>query len=177
MSKSFDNHVGLTEAVEEMFGKIMSISDELIVQYFRLCTALAGSEIEEVERGLADGSLKPVEQKRRLAREIVALYHGQEAAVAAEDRFDLVHKERGIPENIEEIPIPATAVKDGKVWLPRLLVAAGLAASNSDARRLIEQGGVRLDGQVVVDPDVEHAPEALSGRILQVGRRKFVRLK
>ena len=177
MSKSFDNHVGLTEAPEEMFGKIMSSPDELIVQYLSLCTTLARSEVDEVERGLADGSLKPVEKKRRLAREIVALYHGQEAAVAAEDRFDLVHKERGIPEDIEEMPIPGTAVKDGKVWLPRLLVAAGLAASNSDARRLIEQGGVRLDGDVVVNPDVEHAPEDLSGRILQVGRRKFVRLK
>jgi tyrosyl-tRNA synthetase len=177
MSKSFDNHVGLTEAQEEMFGKIMSIPDELIVHYFRLCTTLDRAALDTIEGGLADGLLKPAEQKRRLAREIVRLYHGEEAASAAEQWFDRVHKEREIPEDVEETPIPEAAVRDGRVWLPRLLAELRLASSNSDARRLIEQGGVRLDGEVVVDPDAEHAREELSGRILQVGRRKFVRLK
>jgi tyrosyl-tRNA synthetase len=177
MSKSFDNHVGLTEPPEEVFGKIMSISDELIVHYFRLCTTLEPGEIDRIERGLTDRSLHPAEQKRRLAREIVLLYHGQDAADAAEAWFDRVHVEREIPQDIEESPIPATAVKDGKVWLPRLLAALGLAASNSDARRLIEQGGVRLDGEPVTDPDAELPHGDLTGRVLQVGRRKFVRLK
>jgi tyrosyl-tRNA synthetase len=177
MSKSFDNHVGLTEPPEEVFGKIMSISDELIIQYFRLCTALEPAELDQLERGLTDESLHPGEQKRRLAREIVRLYHGDDAAVATEARFDRVHREREIPEDIEEIPISATAVKDGKVWLPRLLADAGLASSNSDARRLIEQGGVRLDGEPVIDPDLELPHADLIGRVLQVGRRKFVRLK
>ncbi|HZA27195.1 MAG TPA: tyrosine--tRNA ligase [Actinomycetota bacterium] len=177
MSKSFDNHVGLTEPPEEVFGKIMSISDELIVHYFRLCTTLEPGEIDRIERGLTDRSLHPAEQKRRLAREIVLLYHGQDAADAAEAWFDRVHVEREIPQDIEESPIPATAVKDGKVWLPRLLAALGLAASNSDARRLIEQGGVRLDGEPVTDPDAEFLHEDLMGKVLQVGRRKFVRLR
>ena len=176
MSKSFDNHVGLTEPPEEMFGKIMSISDELIGQYFRLCTVLEPTELERIERGLTDRSLHPAEQKRRLAREIVQLYGGEEAAAAAERWFDRVHVEREIPEDLEEIPIPAAAVKDGKVWLPRLLAGAGLASSNSDARRLIEQGGVRVDGEPVTDPDAELAPEDLTGKVLQVGRRKFIRL-
>jgi tyrosyl-tRNA synthetase len=177
MSKSFDNHVGLTEPPEEMFGKIMSISDELIGDYFRLCTALEPPEVDRIERGLADGSLHPAEQKRRLARELVRLYHGDDASDEAARWFDRVHKEREIPENIEETPIPETAVKDGKVWLPRLLAEAGLASSNSDARRLIEQGGVRLDGEPVTDPDLELPHADLIGRVFQVGRRKFVRLK
>lgn len=177
MSKSFDNHVGLTEPPDEMFGKLMSIPDELIPPYFRLCTTLEAADVDAIERGLADGSLHPGEQKRRLARKIVRLYHGDDAAVAAEERFDRVHKERALPEDVEEIPIPTDAVKDGKVWLPRLLAAAGLAASRSDARRLIEQGGVRLDGKQVTDPDAEIPREDLSGRVLQVGRRKFLRLR
>jgi tyrosyl-tRNA synthetase len=177
MSKSFDNHVGLTEPPEEMFGKLMSIPDELIPHYFRLCTTLEPGEVDAIEHGLVDGSLHPADQKRRLAREIVRLYHGHDPAIAAEDRFDRVHREREIPEEVEERPIPTDAVKDGKVWLPRLLAASGLAASNSDARRLIEQGGVRLDGEQVTDPDAELPRGDLTGRVLQVGRRKFVRLR
>jgi tyrosyl-tRNA synthetase len=177
MSKSFDNHVGLTEPPEEMFGKLMSIPDELIPHYFRLCTTLEPGEVDAIEHGLADGSLHPADEKRRLAREIVRLYHGDDPAIAAEDRFDRVHREREIPEEVEERPIPSDAVKDGKVWLPRLLAASGLAASNSDARRLIEQGGVRLDGEQVTDPDAELPRGDLTGRVLQVGRRKFVRLR
>jgi tyrosyl-tRNA synthetase len=177
MSKSFGNHVGLTEPPEEQFGKVMSIPDELIGSWLRLCTLLEPDQVDEVERGLADGSLHPAEQKRRLAREIVALYHGEEAARAAEERFDRVHREHEIPEGVEEMAIPSEALRDGKVWLPRLLATSGLAASNADARRLIEQGGVRLDGETVQDADAEFAQGELSGRVLQVGRRRFVRLR
>jgi tyrosyl-tRNA synthetase len=177
MSKSFGNHVGLTEPPEEQFGKVMSIPDELIGSWFRLCTLLEPEQVDEVESGLADGSLHPAEQKRRLAREIVALYHGEEAARAAEERFDRVHRGHEIPEDVEEIAIPSEALRDGKVWLPRLLAVTGLASSNADARRLIEQGGVRLDGKAVTDPDAEFAQGELSGRVLQVGRRRFVRLR
>jgi tyrosyl-tRNA synthetase len=176
MSKSYDNAVGLTEPPEEMFGKLMSISDEQIVEYLRLGTALPQNEVEAIERGLSDGSMKPHEQKRRLAHEIVRLYHGQDAADAAEARFDRVHREREIPEDVEDFSIPASAVKDGRIWLPRLLVAAQLAASNSDARRLVEQGAVRIGGEPVTDPDTELDPQDLSGRVVQVGRRKFIRL-
>jgi tyrosyl-tRNA synthetase len=177
MSKSFGNHIGLTEPPEEQFGKVMSIPDELIGQWLRLCTALQPSEVDAVERGLADRSLHPAEQKRRLAREIVARYHGEEAARAAEDRFDRVHREHEIPEDVAEVEIPPEALRDGKVWLPRLMTAAALASSNADGRRLIEQGGVKIDGEPVADPDAEFAPGELSGRVLQVGRRRFVRLR
>jgi tyrosyl-tRNA synthetase len=177
MSKSFGNHVGLTEPPEEQFGKVMSIPDELIGSWLRLCTLVEPDEVDAAERGLADGSLHPAKQKRRLAREIVALYHGEEAAIAAEERFDRVHKEHEIPENVEEVDIPTDALRNGKVWLPRLMTAAGLSSSNADARRLIEQGGVRLDGQAITDPDAEFSQGELSGRVLQVGRRRFVKLR
>jgi tyrosyl-tRNA synthetase len=177
MSKSFGNHVGLTEPLEEQFGKVMSIPDELIGQWFRLCTLLDLGEVEILEQGLADGSLHPADQKRRLAREIVALYNGEDAARAAEQRFHRVHREREIPEEVEEVAIPSDALRDGKVWLPRLIAATGLASSNAEARRLIEQGGVRLDGEPLANPDAEFVPEQLSGRVLQVGRRRFVRLR
>jgi tyrosyl-tRNA synthetase len=176
MSKSFGNHVGLTDPPDEQFGKTMSIPDELISPWFRLCTGLPPEELDAIERGLADGSLHGGEQKRRLAREIVARYHDADAARVVEERFDRVHREHEIPEEVSEAPIPPAAVTDGRVWLPRLLAATGLAASNADARRLIEQGGVRIDGRPVTDPDAEFAPADLTGRVLQVGRRRFLRL-
>lgn len=176
MSKSFGNHVGLTDPPDEQFGKTMSIPDELITPWFRLCTGLPPEDLEAIERGLADGSLHRGEQKRRLAREIVARYHGADAARVVEERFNRVHREHEIPEEVSEAPIPPAAVTDDRLWLPRLLAATGLAASNADARRLIEQGGVRIDGRPVTDPDAEFTPADLTGRVLQVGRRRFLRL-
>jgi tyrosyl-tRNA synthetase len=176
MSKSFGNHVGLTDPPEEQFGRTMSIPDELIGPWFRLCTALPREDVDVIERGLADGSLRPEEQKRRLAREIVARYHGPALADEAEARFDRVHREHEIPDDVPEVPIPAEAVGDDVVWLPRLLAALGMASSNADGRRLIEQGGVRLDGRPISDPDAELDPTDLTGRVIQVGRRRFVRI-
>lgn len=176
MSKSFGNHIGLTEPPEEQFGKTMSIPDEHIVEWFRLCTDLDPSEVGRIEAGLEEGALHPNEQKRRLAREIVGLYHGEEAAGGAEERFDTVHRQHEVPEDVPEAGIPAGALRDGRIWLPRLLAELGMASSNADARRLIGGGGVRLDGELLQDPDAELDPEGLRGRVLQVGRRRFVRL-
>ena len=116
------------------------------------------------------------QEKRRLARGVVAQYHGRAAAEGAEERFDRVHRERAVPDDVPEVPIPADAIVDGKVWLPRLLAATGLAESNADGRRQIEQGAVRVDGVVVTDPDPDLDPSALAGRVVQVGRRRFLRL-
>jgi tyrosyl-tRNA synthetase len=176
MSKTFDNQVGLTDPPEEQFGKAMSIPDDLIPTWLRLCTALPPEDLDAIERGLADGTLHPAEQKRRLAAEIVSRYHGADQARAAAERFDRVHREHEIPERVPEASVPGDAVKDGRVWLPRLLAATGLATSNADGRRLIEQGGVRIDGEAFTDPDAEFAPADLTGRVLQVGRRRFLRL-
>ena len=176
MSKSFDNWVGLTEAPDEQFGKLMSIPDELIGRYLRLCTPLDPAELDSIEAGLADGTLHPNEEKRRMAREIVGLYHGRDAAEAAEKRFDLVHRDREIPDEVTEATIPPHTIREGKVWLPRLMSSIGLAASNGEARRAIEQGAVRLDGELVEDPGAEYVPDDLRGRVLQVGKRRFVRI-
>ena len=177
MSQSLGNYVGITEPAEEMFGKLMSIPDGVIVRYLRLGTDLDPAEVAEVERGLADGSLHPNAEKRRMAREIVALYHGAEAARAAEERFDLVHRAHEIPPDVPEVEVPPSSVRDGRVWLPRLLAEAGLASSNAEARRLVEGGGVRLDGEALADPGLELDPAALRGRVLQVGTRRFVRFR
>ncbi len=176
MSQSLGNYVGITEPPEEMFGKLMSIPDTLIAKYLRLGTDLDPAEVDRVERGLSGGSLHPNAAKRRMAREIVSLYHGGGAARAAEERFDVVHREGAIPEDVPESPVPAAAVRDGRVWLPRLLAEVGLAGSNAEARRLIEQGGIRLDGERVGDPGLELPADQLRGRVLQVGTHRFLRL-
>jgi tyrosyl-tRNA synthetase len=176
MSKSFGNHIGLTDPPEEQFGKTMSIPDDLIPTWVRLCTGVPPEDVDAIERGLAAGSLHPAEQKRRLAREIVTRYHGEGAARAAEDRFDRVFRSHEVPDDVPEVAFPEDAVRNGSVWIVRLLAGVGLAASNADARRLIEQGGVRIDGRPVTDPDVELPVSDVAGRVLQVGRRRFVRL-
>jgi tyrosyl-tRNA synthetase len=176
MSQSLGNYVGIAEPADEQFGKLMSIPDGLITRYLRLTTDLDPADVETVEAGLADGSLLPMDQKRRLARAIVDRYHGAGQGAAAEERFDRVHRDREVPLEVPEVPIPDEAVEAGTVWLPRLLEALGRAASNGEARRLVEQGGVRLDGEVVDDATRELPPEALRGRVLQVGRRWFARL-
>ena len=176
MSQSLGNYVGIAEPADDQFGKLMSIPDTLIVRYLHLTTGLPAEDIGALEARLADGSLAAVEAKRRLAREVVDLYHGSEQGASAEERFDRVHRDRELPPDVPGTPIPPEAVEEGRVWLPRLLVALGRAASNGEARRLIDQGGVRLDGEVVDDPGRDFAPEDLRDRVLQVGRRWFARL-
>ncbi|MGH2718527.1 MAG: tyrosine--tRNA ligase [Actinomycetota bacterium] len=177
MSQSLGNYIGITEPGDEMFGKLMRIPDVLIAKYYRLVTDLSPWQVDEIEAALAIGELHPAEAKRRLAWEVVRLYHGEAAAGEARAQFDRVHKDRQLPAmaDLERAQIPAGSVKaDGTVWLPKLLVALGLAASNGEARRLIAQGGVRVDGEPVPGEDV--AAGDLGGRVLQVGRRRFVQL-
>jgi tyrosyl-tRNA synthetase len=176
MSKSLDNYVGLTEPPDEMFGKLMRIPDQLIGKFLRLTTPLESAEVEALEHGLEAGTVHPNEAKRRMAREVVDLYHGRGAGERAEERFNVMHREHEVPEDVPEVAVPDDAVRDGRVWLPRLLVELGRAESNAEARRLVEQGGVRLDGEQVLDPDREFERQALKGRVLQVGRRWFGRL-
>jgi tyrosyl-tRNA synthetase len=176
MSKSFDNYVGLTEPPDVMFGKLMRIPDHLIAKYELLASDLGAEDHERVAAGLADGSIHPNDEKRRMARAIVDLYHGDEAGLLAEERFNLVHREHEIPKDVPVVPIPNEVVLQGRIWLPRLLVALGRAGSNGEARRLVMQGGIRLDGEPLGDPEGEFDREELRGRVLQVGRRWFGRL-
>ncbi|MGZ5301211.1 MAG: tyrosine--tRNA ligase [Actinomycetota bacterium] len=175
MSQSLGNYVGITEPPDEMFGKLMRISDELIGKYLRLVAWLPSEEVVRIEAGLADGSLKPNDGKRGMARAVVDLYHPG-AGPSAEEAFNRVHRDRGLPEVVTDVPIPDGAAEDGVVWLPRLLVALDLASSHGDARRRIEQGGVKLDDEPVTDPAFEARRDELAGKVLQVGRRWFGRL-
>ena len=176
MSKSLDNYVALTESPEEQFGKLMSIPDDLIAKYELLCTDLGPAEHARVLAGLADGSVHPNAEKRRMARTIVDLYHGGGAGEQAEARFDRVFRRHEVPEDMPEVTLGADVLRDGRAWLPKVLVGAGLATSNGEARRVVTQGGVRLDGEPVTDPDAEWEPGELAGRVLQVGKRRFVRI-
>ena len=179
MSQSVGNYIGITDPPDEMFGKLARVPDELIGDY-RLLTLdffRDPPEAQRVEKGLADGSLDPWAEKRRLAREVVDLYQGDGAGAAAEARFDRVHRERELPEEIPVVAIPPDVIVGGSVYLPALLALLGLADSNSHARRLIEQGGVRLGGEPVSGDALELPVAELRGRVLQVGRRGFARLE
>ena len=184
MSKSLDNYIGLTEPPDEMFGKLMRIPDGLIAKYARLAGPVeGGDDPEEIERGLSDGSLHPNDAKRRLAREIVELYHGPGEGQAAEERFNLVHRERALPDDVPEVSIPADLVREGSgaavVYVPALLKALGLVTSTSEARRLQAQGGVRKDGEPVTEEElrIDGGGSRLAGSVWQVGRRRFARVR
>ncbi|HVM21253.1 MAG TPA: tyrosine--tRNA ligase [Egibacteraceae bacterium] len=172
MSKTAGNTIGVDEDANEMFGKTMRLRDELMEKYFRLATDVHPDEVDRIAQGLADGTLHPGQTKRRLARELVALYHSPEAAAGAEERFDVQFKQRAVPDDVPEFRLEGA----GEWFLPTLLVKAGLCASGSEARRQVAAGAVRLDGAVLTDPTATLTTDALSGRVLQVGKRRFARL-
>ncbi|MCL2403100.1 MAG: tyrosine--tRNA ligase [Coriobacteriia bacterium] len=178
MSKSFNNYIGLTDEPADMFGKVMSIPDKLMPSYFRLATACSLGEIKQIEASLEDGSAHPGKLKRRLACEIVALYYGDEAATAAETAFDRVFKEGSMPKDIKEKTIDWNGELNdaGKVFLPALMAKLQMASSNGEARRLIDGGGVKLDGQALPAKSYELDPLDLKGKVLQVGKRKYLKL-
>jgi tyrosyl-tRNA synthetase len=172
MSKSYGNYIGLTDEPGDMFGKVMSIPDELMVKYFRLCTPLGVDEVDAIENGLAVGGLHPNQAKRRLAREIVSLYHSPEAADAAEIAFDRVFKQHAMPEDIPEVAVSL----DDEVYLPALLHQLGLVGTSSDGRRMIDQGGVKLDGVPLAPKLYTYARAQVENQILQIGKRRYVRV-
>lgn len=173
MSKSLDNYIGIEESPSEMYGKTMSIPDELIYKYFELLTDVPGEDLNSIRGQLDNGTVNPMDLKRRLARELVSLYHNTDAAAEAEQQFDLVHKQREIPDDIPELT-PGID-DDGTIWIVKLIREADLAGSNSEARRLIEQGGVRIDGEKITDTTANISVE--NEFVLQVGKRKFVKVK
>ncbi len=176
MSKSYGNYVGLTDEADDMFGKVMSIPDELMVKYYRLASTLSVDEIDKIEEGLASDSLHPNKVKRALARNIVAAYHGEAAATEAEEAFDRVFKQHEMPEDIPEFKADLTPNDEGKVYLAKLLAEAGMCSSVGDARRMIDGGGVKVDGEAVPAKSYNVDPAKLSGAVVQVGKRRFVKL-
>ena len=178
MSKSLDNYVALTDPPNEMFERLMSLSsDDLIPKYELLCTDLGAADNARVVAGLADGSIHPNQEKRRMARTIVELYHGHDAAVAAEEAFDRVHKQRDLPEEIPELPVPASVIRvDERLALPVRAGAPGSArAGRQPFRGRPDAGprrgpGERRDGVARSDPPRAQRPRRL--RRLRLAGRK-----
>ncbi len=168
MAKSTGNYIGIDESPEEMYGKVMSLPDSAMMNYFRLVTRLSPGEIAEIELGLEESKLHPRDVKMRLAREIVSIYQGEEAVEPAEATFRRVFQEREDPEEMPEYSIGSDRT------IVDVMVDSGLVSSKSEARRLIKQNGVRLDGKVL--DDVNLVLEVNQPVILKVGKRRFLKL-
>ncbi len=166
MSKSLSNHIALQDAPDQMFGKVMSIPDPLIAKYFQYLTSskISAKEIET----------NPRNAKAQLARDIITIYYGKDAAGKASDQFDQVFKNKEMPDEIEEVKISKSLLQNGKIDIVNLLKEAGLVASKSEGRRLVEQGGVKVNKSKVESPESSFALDPAV--IVQCGKRKFARV-
>lgn len=182
MSKSLGNYVGIDEPPGTMFGKIMSVSDDLMIRYYELLTDITPVDLARLKEDLASGAKHPRQVKEELAVELVARYHGRPAAEQAAQEFTHIFREKGLPEEIEEVTLIKAGTTSAAAHaqgieafdLPHIMVAAGTAASTSEARRLIKQGGVKIDGEKVSDVNAELPPGGTS--LLQVGKRRFKKI-
>jgi tyrosyl-tRNA synthetase len=173
MSKSLGNAIGIAEPPSEMFGKVMSLPDSVMTSYFTLVTDIDTAEIAELEKGVREGALHPMDVKKRLAGEIVGRFHGAEAALEAETGFRRHVQEKKIPDDVPIIEVPAD--RAAEIPVVDLAIMAKMAPSKSAVRRLIDQGGVELDGARVTDRDA--TVQLRDGALLRVGKRKFIRVK
>lgn len=169
MSKSKGNYIGVTDEAREMYGKIMSIPDALMENYFKLLTPVPEADYR---RELADGH--PREVKARLALRIVEQFHTAALAATAAEHFDRVFRDREVPDEMPEITLSADQVEDGKIWIVKLILAAGFASSSSDARRLISQGAVSIDAEKITNSSTDVTVR--TGQVLKVGKRRFGRI-
>ena len=170
MSKSLRNYIGITDPPEEIYGKVMSIPDDAMRGYFELATDVPLDTVADLLG--PDGDR--MQAKLMLARSIVERYHGKDAAQEAAARFDRTVRNRELPEDVPEITLGARDLKDGKIWIVRLVVKCGFAESNGEARRLVGEGGVSIDGIARKDPGLDLEPR--SGMILKVGKRRVARI-
>ena len=171
MSKSLGNYIGITESADDIYGKVMSISDTLMFRYYELLSDLSGTEIEVLAGEMQAGKKHPKDIKKKLAYELTARFYNTEDATKAEETFEQVFRHHGLPENIPELTLEKA---DGEVWLPKLLVEAGLTESTSAARRLIKQQAVSLDNKKVLDTEYSVQPEG--DVLIKVGKRRFARI-
>jgi len=171
MGKSLGNYVGIDEPPEEMFGKLMSVPDNVMRDYLELITDVPEERIDEL---LSDGT-HPRDAKVTLAKTVVGRYHGDEAADSAEAAFDKVFRKHEAPDDMPTVSLGSSDLDDGKIWIAKLIVACGFAKGNGEARRLVIQGGVSLDGEKVTDAGLDWVPQ--SGTVLKVGKRRFARIE
>ncbi|HYT10687.1 MAG TPA: tyrosine--tRNA ligase [Mycobacteriales bacterium] len=172
MGKSLGNWVGIEEPPAEQFGKLMSIPDSVIGHYAQLTTDLQPAEVDQLARAAAEGGPPANQAKRRVARAVVALYHGQNAAEMAERRFDTVFRQHEVPDDVPERPLPP----GDPVHVPTLLVDLGFAPSTTAARRLVDNGAVRVDGERLAARDYDQPRDRLAGHVLATGKRRLARL-
>ncbi|WP_068499167.1 tyrosine--tRNA ligase [Paenibacillus kribbensis] len=175
MSKSLGNYIGVDEEPNEIYGKSMSVPDELMLKYFELATDINNEELAELAKGVQDGSVHPRDAKMKLAGTLVRMYHGEEAAEAAKQHFVTVFQQRALPDDIEEFTLTADQLEEGGIRVIQLLTHLGFAASNGEAKRSIQQGSVKINEEKWTDVNEAYMPK--EGDIVQVGKRKFAKIK
>ena len=171
MSKSLGNYIGITEPAGDIYGKVLSLSDTLMFRYYELLSDLSTDEIAVLKAKMEAGEIHPKEVKKQLARELTARFHSREEALAAEENFEKVFQKKGLPDEIPEVSVSAP----DDVWLPQLLVDAGLVNSTSDGRRMIRQNAVSVDGEKIADEGCTLPPRGEV--LLKVGKRRFCKVK
>jgi len=175
MSKSLGNYIGIDEEPNEIYGKAMSIPDELMAKYYELTTDISNEDLAALRKGLEDGSVHPRDAKMNLAHTYVRMYHNQEAAEAAKNHFVTVFQQRALPDDIQEVTVEPGMLTDGSIGLIDLISHLGFASSKSEARRSVQQGAVKINEQKIDDVNAMITPA--DGDIVQVGKRKFAKLK
>jgi len=173
MSKSLNNYVGISESPKEQYGKLLSITDELMIKYYELLSHISIDELNSLKAGLKDGSIHPKKAKEAFAMEIVERYWGKDAAQQAKDEFDKVFREGGVPDDIPEFETWC-ADNENAVWLPHIMKTAALASGTGEAMRLIKQGGVSVDGVRIDDPNHKLG---IGEFLIKAGKRKFARVR
>jgi len=174
MSKSLNNYIGIDEEPNQIFGKVMSISDELMFKYYEMVTDIPMEEVKTLEEGMKDGSIHPRDIKVRLGKEICAQFYDKETAEKAEMEFNKIFVKKDIPDDMPEYKIQDEDLVDGKIWIVKLLTLTQMAKSNGEARRLIKGGGVSFDGEKITDDEFE-LTTPFNG-VLKVGKRRFVKI-
>jgi tyrosyl-tRNA synthetase len=172
MSKSLDNYIGVNESPKDMFGKTMRVSDELMFRYYELLTSITPSDLAQLKKDVAEKKKHPRDVKVNLAKTLVARFHSQAAAINAEDEFNRIFVDKGMPDKIDEFEI----VSQPQMGLVQLMTTAGLTSSNSEASRLITGGGVQIDQQKISDPKLKLDLTAGNSFVIKAGKKKFVKI-
>jgi tyrosyl-tRNA synthetase len=169
MSKSYDNYIGISDSPKDMYGRTLSIPDDIIYLYYDLAIDTSKEELKEIKQQLDDTNVNPRDIKRRLARTFIAMYHNEEEAIKAEEEFDKVFIKKEVPDDIPEIKL-----NDKELSILDLILKVKFAPSKGEAKRLVTQGGVSINGEKV--SDINSIIQIENGKILKVGKRKFVKL-
>lgn len=175
MSKSLDNYIGVNEKPTEMYGKVMSIPDDLIVRYFELVTNLEVEKVNEIKKEIEVNKVNPMQYKKELAFTIVKEFHGEDEADNAASEFESVFSKGNLPEDIPEVEIKESKLEDGKLWIVKIVAATGMVDSNSEARRMIKQGAVSIDDKKYEKINLDL--EVKDGMIVQIGKRRYAKIK